>query len=145
RRPRGARARARDRVRQGDRDRSGWRERSLARRGAGRRERPTNGGILMSTLTPRRVVELYNDDLWTHKKRELITELLANPLRRHHPGGTQIFSHEDMIRRYDDYHRKFAKISGIGRHYVCEGPFVTLVWDFRMEEASGAAKTISSI
>jgi hypothetical protein len=99
----------------------------------------------MSTLTPRRVVELYNDDLWTHKKRELITQLLANPLRRHHPGGTQIFSHEDMVRRYDDYHRKFAKISGIGRHYVCEGPFVTLVWDFRMEEASGAAKTISSI
>jgi predicted SnoaL-like aldol condensation-catalyzing enzyme len=99
----------------------------------------------MSTLTPRRVVELYNDDLWTHKKRELITQLLANPLRRHHPGGTQIFSHEDMIRRYDDYHRKFAKISGIGRHYVCEGPYVTLVWDFRMEQASGAAKTISSI
>jgi predicted SnoaL-like aldol condensation-catalyzing enzyme len=99
----------------------------------------------MSTLTPRRVVELYNDDLWTHKKRELITQLLANPLRRHHPGGTQIFSHEDMVRRYDDYHKKFAKISGVGRHYVCEGSYVTLVWDFRMEEASGAAKTISSI
>jgi SnoaL-like domain len=99
----------------------------------------------MSTLTPRRIIELYNDDLWTHKKRELITQLLANPLGRHHPGGTQIFSHVDMIRRYDDYHRKFAKISGIGRHYVCEGPYVALVWDFRMEEPSGVAKTISSI
>ncbi len=99
----------------------------------------------MSTLTPRRVVELYNDDLWTYKKRELITQLLANPLRRHHPGGTQIFSHDDMTKRFDGYHEKFAKISGIGRHYVCEGPYVTLIWDFRMEEPSGAAKTISSI
>lgn len=99
----------------------------------------------MSTLTPRRVVELYNDDLWTYKKRELITQLLANPLRRHHPGGTQIFTHDDMTKRFDDYHKKFAKISGIGRHYVCEGPYVTLIWDFRMEDASGAAKTISSI
>ena len=99
----------------------------------------------MSTLTPRRVVELYNDDLWTHKKRELITQLLANPPRRHHPGGTQVFTHDDMLRRYDDYHRGFAKIDGVGRHYVCEGPYVTLVWDFRMEEPGGAVKTISSI
>jgi hypothetical protein len=100
---------------------------------------------VMSTLTPRRVVELYNDDVWTHKKRELITQLLANPLRRHHPGGTQVFTHDDMLRRYDDYHEKFAKIEGLGRHFICEGPYVSLLWDFRMVERSGTAKTISSI
>jgi SnoaL-like protein len=99
----------------------------------------------MTALTPRRVVELYNDDVWTNKRRDLIPSLLANPLRRHHPGGTQVFTHEDMLRRYDEYHRRFAKISGVGRHYICDGPYVALVWDFRMEDPSGAAKTISSI
>ena len=57
--------------------------------------------------------------------------------------GTRIKPGVNVGRGKDD--TLFAKISGIGRHYVCEGPFVTLVWDFRMEEASGAAKTISSI
>jgi predicted SnoaL-like aldol condensation-catalyzing enzyme len=95
--------------------------------------------------TPREVVTLYNDDVWTDKRRELITELVANPLRRHHPGGTQVFTNDDMLRRYDEYHRKFTKIQGVGRHYICEGPYVTLIWDFRMEEPSGAAKTVSSI
>jgi predicted SnoaL-like aldol condensation-catalyzing enzyme len=99
----------------------------------------------MSTPSPRRVVELYNDEVWTHERRELIPQLLADPLRRHHPGGTQIFSVADMLRRYDEYHRKFRRIDGVGRHYICEGPYVTLLWDFRMEEPSGATKTISSI
>jgi hypothetical protein len=31
------------------------------------------------------------------------------------------------------------------RHYVCEGPYVTLIWDFEMEANDGTTKTISSI
>lgn len=99
----------------------------------------------MSTLTPLRAVQSYNDDVWTHHRRELITQLLANPLRRHHPGGTQVFSHEDMLQRWDGYMARFPKFEAIARHYITEGPYVTLVWDIHMGEANGATKTISSI
>ena len=99
----------------------------------------------MSTMTPKKIVQIYNDEVWIEGRRDLITSLLANPLRRHHPGGTQVFSHDDMLRRYDEYHKKFAKIDGVGRHYIGEGPYVTLIWDFRMEDPSGKATTLSSI
>jgi SnoaL-like domain len=99
----------------------------------------------MSTRSPLRAVQLYNDGVWTGRRRELITELLANPLRRHHPGGTQIFSHDDMLKRYDGYMARFAKFGAVARQYICEGPYVTLVWDIHMAERGGPTTTISSI
>jgi hypothetical protein len=99
----------------------------------------------MSALTPLRVVQMYNDDVWANHQRHLIVQLLANPLRRHHPGGTQVFSHEDMLRRYDDYFTRFAAMKAVARNYICEGPYVTLVWDIDMHAKNGAVSTISGI
>lgn len=93
---------------------------------------------------PREIVRIYNDVIWTGRRRDLITEVVANPLRRHHPGETQVFTHDDMLRRYDGYFQRFSVLEGEGRHYVCEGAYVTLVWDFRYVEASGGKKGVIS-
>jgi predicted SnoaL-like aldol condensation-catalyzing enzyme len=99
----------------------------------------------MSNLTPKRVVEMYNDDVWARHRRELIVELLANPLRRHHPGRTQIFTHEDMLRRYDAYFTKHREMRAVARRYIGEGEYVTLLWDIDMVAQDGAVSTISGI
>jgi predicted SnoaL-like aldol condensation-catalyzing enzyme len=99
----------------------------------------------MTDGTPLRVVQMYNDDVWANHQRDLIAKLLANPLRRHHPGGTQIFTHADMLRRYDDYFTRFKAMRAVARHYICEGAYVTLLWDIDMEANDGKLTTISSI
>lgn len=99
----------------------------------------------MSDSSPLRIVQMYNDDVWAKHQRHLIAELLANPLRRHHPGGTQIFTHEDMLRRYDDYFTRFRAMRAVARNYVCEGAYVTLLWDIDMEAHDGGVTTISGI
>jgi hypothetical protein len=99
----------------------------------------------MNDLTPLRVVQMYNDDVWGKHQRHLIEQLLADPLRRHHPGATQVFSHADMLQRYDDYFTRFRAMHAVGRHYICEGAYVTLVWDIDMEAHHGAVTTISGI
>ena len=99
----------------------------------------------MSDVTPLRVVQMYNDDVWGNHQRPLIEKLVANPMRRHHPGGTQVFSLDDLLERYDDYFTKFRAMHANARHYVCEGPYVTLLWDIDMEAHSGAVTTISGI
>ena len=87
----------------------------------------------MNDQSPRRIVERYNDDVWNGGNRDLIREIVADPLRRHHPGRTQVFTHDDMLKRFDGYQNRFPVQKGIARHFICEGPYVTLVWDFQME------------
>jgi hypothetical protein len=99
----------------------------------------------MSDLTPLRVVQMYNDDVWGKHRRELIVELVANPLRRHHPGQTQIFTHDEMLKRYDDYFSKYREMRAVGRRYVCESAYVTLLWDIDMVANDGKVATISGI
>jgi predicted SnoaL-like aldol condensation-catalyzing enzyme len=99
----------------------------------------------MSDLTPLRVVQMYNDDVWAGHRRELIVELLANPLLRHHPGETQIFTHDDMLRRYDDYFSKYREMRAVARRYVCEGAYVTLLWDIDKVANDGSVSTTSGI
>ena len=99
----------------------------------------------MKELTPLRAVQMYNDDVWGNHQRHLIVQLVANPLRRHHPGGTQVFTHDDMLRRYDDYFSRFEAMKAVGRHYVCEGEYVTLLWDIDMHAKDGTVSTISGI
>ena len=99
----------------------------------------------MSELTPLRVVQMYNDDHWGKHQRDLLEKLVANPLRRHHPGRTDVWTHDDMRKRYDGYFAKYRAMRAKGRHYVCEGPYVTLVWDIDMEANDGAVTTISGI
>jgi predicted SnoaL-like aldol condensation-catalyzing enzyme len=94
--------------------------------------------------SPRRIVERYNEDIWNAGKRGPITEIVANPLRRHHPGGTQVFTHEDMLKRFDGYQKRFPVQKVICRHYICEGPYVTLIWDFRFPQ-DGKEQIWSSI
>ncbi len=99
----------------------------------------------MSTLTPLRVVQLYNDELWNNRKRELIPQLVAAQIRRHHPGGTQVLSNDDMLTRYDTYMKRFPKLNGIVRQYICDGPFVTTIWDLHTEARGGQVATVSGI
>jgi hypothetical protein len=99
----------------------------------------------MSDLTPLRIVQMYNDDVWGRHRRELIVELLANPLRRHHPGHTEIFTHDDMLRRYDNYFSKYREMRAVARRYVCEDAYVTLLWDIDMVANDGKVATISGI
>jgi hypothetical protein len=99
----------------------------------------------MSDLTPLRIVQMYNDDVWGRHQRDLITKLLANPLRRHHPGRTEVFSHEDMLRRYDGYFSKHREMRAVARNLICEGPYVTLLWDIDMIANDGNSSMISGI
>ena len=99
----------------------------------------------MTEPSPLRIVQMYNDDVWANHQRDLIEKLLANPLRRHHPGGTQVFTHADMLRRYDDYFTRFREMKAVARNYVCEGPYVTLLWDIDMVAKDGKVSTISGI
>jgi len=99
----------------------------------------------MSDLTPLRAVQMYNDDVWGRHRRELIVELLANPLRRHHPGRTEVFTHDDMLKRYDNYFSKNREMRAVARRYVCEGAYVTLLWDIEMVANDGKVSTISGI
>lgn len=99
----------------------------------------------MSDLTPLRAVQMYNDDVWGRHRRELIVELLANPLRRHHPGHTEVFTHDDMLKRYDNYFSKNREMRAVARRYVCEGAYVTLLWDIDMVANDGKVSTISGI
>jgi len=99
----------------------------------------------MSNLTPLRAVQMYNDDVWGRHQRELIVELLANPLRRHHPGHTEVFTHDDMLKRYDNYFSKNREMRAVARRYVCEGAYVTLLWDIDMVANDGKVSTISGI
>lgn len=60
-------------------------------------------------------------------------------------GSAQIFSHQDMLARWDGYMARFPKFETVARHYICEGPYVTLVWDIHMAEKDGPTTSISSI
>ena len=99
----------------------------------------------MSDLTPLRVVQMYNDDVWGRHQRDLITKLLANPLRRHHPGRTEVFTHEDMLLRYDGYFSKHKEMRAVARNLISEGPYVTLLWDIDMVANDGSTQMISGI
>jgi hypothetical protein len=48
------------------------------------------------------------------------------------PRATQVFSHEDMLRRYDDYFSRFEPMKAVARHYICERECVTLLWAIDM-------------
>ena len=100
---------------------------------------------MMTKPTPLEIVRSYNDDVWAGHRRELIVKLLANPLRRHHPRETQVFTHDDMLRRYDAYFSKNREMRAVARHYVCEGEYVTLVWDIDMVANDGKTSTICGI
>ena len=50
-----------------------------------------------------------------------------------------------MLERYDDYFTRFRAMKAVARNYVCEGPYVTLLWDIDMEATDGKVTTISSI
>jgi predicted SnoaL-like aldol condensation-catalyzing enzyme len=99
----------------------------------------------MSDLTPLHVVQTYNDVCWGRHQRDLVTKLVANPLRRHHPGRTEVFTHEDMLRRYDGYFAKHTELRATGSRAICEGPYVSLLWTFEMVANDGGSKTISGI
>ena len=44
-----------------------------------------------------------DEDIWNAGNRGPIDEIVANPLRRHHPGGTRVFKHEEMLKRFDGF------------------------------------------
>ncbi|MBI2963105.1 MAG: ester cyclase [Deltaproteobacteria bacterium] len=98
----------------------------------------------MTRSDPRTVVMRYNDEVWNAGRAELIREIVADPLRRHHPGGTQTFSHDDMIRRVGEYRRRDPSFRVVARRLLCDGPFVTLIWDF-FSRGEGEDVVLSSI
>lgn len=79
-------------------------------------------------MTPSIIVQRYFDDVWNDGQLELIREICADPVKRHHPGRLVELSHDEQIARIKGYRAKNGpRFTAIIR--ICEGPYVTTIWN----------------
>lgn len=75
------------------------------------------------------VLKRYQKELWNQGHYDRIGEIVASPLRRHYPGKCEELDHKMILDRFNFFSVQFADMNFYSKFDVCEGEFVTSVWE----------------
>ena len=79
--------------------------------------------------SPVEVFRRYRDEIWARGLVERLPEIVADPYRRHYPGKVETVTNDELAERVRYYRRGLRDVRFTSVLEVCEGPYLTTVWE----------------